>query len=87
MKVFYWGRVYALAECFPGEVIAVAESKEEAIALVMDKFRLRYTGPGWENHTRSRNEIKEEEKFEKELSSTEPEEIELPAGFYIYGSQ
>jgi hypothetical protein len=87
MKIFYWSEVYAIAQCYPGEVIAVAESKKEAIDLVMNKFRLRYTGPSWKGHVRDASEVKEEVKLEKELLLKEPEEIELPAGFYIYGSQ
>lgn len=87
MKVFRWPEVRALAECFPGEVIAVTETKEEAIDLVMTKFRLRYAGPDWKDHTKSRKDITEENRLEKELLSTEPEVHELPAGFYIYGSQ
>jgi len=69
LKLFVWEDV--LADYTPGIAFAIAETKEEAIELIIQKHQLDSTYFPSD--------------FYKELREYEPDIYECKAGFYLYG--
>lgn len=71
MKAYVWGAVDFLAEYIPGVALAVAESREEAIKLIVEDFFSCYRASSG---------------LEKELRDTSPDVYDLPFVFWERGS-
>lgn len=74
LQLYYWNSVKALGGFNEGTALALAESKEQAIALIVYSF----TGGVW-NYNQTRQSL------EQELQSTEPDIYTEPVGMYQYG--
>ena len=77
MKLYVWSRVKTLEGYNPGRASALAESKEEAIELIVNE----YSGTVY-----SKRFFDEALALRAELENTEPTVYDSPQGFYQYGS-
>jgi hypothetical protein len=78
VKLFYWDEVDALAQHAPGYAFALASSKEEAVALIVEtNLADWYSG--------TRRELLQQ-RLRAELLVKEPRVISEPTGFAIFGS-
>lgn len=72
MKLFYWSEVPSLTDYWSGGCFALAETKEQAIDLIVAAYRAER---GWTDGSYLR----------MELNSTEPIISETPIGFTYTG--
>lgn len=75
LKIYYWDSLETLGQYQCGEAFALADSKEQAVKLIMKEFE----APGY----RSQKDIQE---LKTELESGTPTVYDSPKGFCIWGS-
>lgn len=85
MKVFYWNDVVSLENASTGMAFAYAETKTQAIELILDKYKEDYKYDLEPKATLREETLNEIEELRKELNETKPKIIEKPEGVYDWG--
>jgi hypothetical protein len=93
MKLFVWeGNMKVLAQYADGTAWALAESLEQAIELIVNKYKVeedkdnaqqREDALIWKHTPYEKHETDE---LRKELESKEPDVYDQPVALYVYGS-